>query len=202
DVSPLQREWEALGYYPDGLLSKPTGNPLGSAEEAQRRVAALAEAKREYLYECIKLPADVAVPRLLEALASAQRAPGKLLIAQALAWFGRREGNELVLDELEALYGEERKQGYPADFVDNYDLIRGREHNVLEGLYWRINQNIALLGRSRYTAAIPLIRTIVEGTDSGGPMMKRENEYFDGRIDLKLVPFHNRMLNLCFFIER
>src|SRR5690606_22721700 len=52
------------------------------------------------------------------------------------------------------------------------------------------------------TAAIPLIRTIVEGTDSGGPMMKRENEYFDGRIDLKLVPFHNRMLNLCFFIER
>src|SRR5690606_32828891 len=112
DVSPLQREWEALGYYPEGLLSKPTGNPIDGAGEAQRRVAALAQGKREYLYECIKLPERVAVPRLREALASAQGAPAKLLIAQALAWFGEAEGNELVLNDLKALYEEERKQGY------------------------------------------------------------------------------------------
>src|SRR5690606_30273486 len=33
DISPLQKEWEALGYYPEGLLSKPTGNQVGSVEE-------------------------------------------------------------------------------------------------------------------------------------------------------------------------
>ncbi|WP_188504132.1 FAD-dependent oxidoreductase [Parapedobacter pyrenivorans] len=202
EVSTLQQEWAALGYYPEGLLSKPAGNRSGSPAEVKRRVEALSQGKREFLYDCIKLPKDETVPLLQHALQSVSDAPTRLLIAQALAWFGEKTGNELIMADLEALYTEERTAGYPADFVDNYDLIRGRKHNVLEGLYWRINQHIALLARAGYAPAKGTIRTILEHTTSGGPMMKRESDYFDGRIDLKLVPFHNRILNLSYFIER
>src|SRR5690606_23534308 len=170
--------------------------------EAARRVDALSQGKREFLYECVKLPKERALPLLKEAFNTTIGEPAKLLIAQALAWFGDQTGNDRILADLNHLYAQEREKGYPADFVDNYDQIRGREHNVLEGLFWRINQQIALLARSRYEPAIPVIRTILENTTSGGPMMKRGSDYYDERIDLKLVPFHNRILNLTYFIER
>jgi len=202
DISPLQQEWAALGYYPEGYLSKQTGNKIEAPGEAERRVNALSQGKREYLYACIKLPKQQAVPLLKESFQTASDAQTQLLIAQALAWFGDQTGSNVILRDLNNLYVQEREKGYPADFVDNYDLIRGREHNVLEGLFWRINQHIALLARSGYEGAKSTIRTILENTTSGGPMMKRESEYFDGRIDLKLVPFHNRILNLSYFIER
>ncbi len=32
--------------------------------------------------------------------------------------------------------------------------------------------------------------------------MERENEYYNGRIDLKLVPYYNRILASCFYAER
>lgn len=202
DISPLQQEWAALGYYPEGHLSKQAGNKIGTPGEAERRVKALSQGKREYLYECIKLPKQQAVPLLTASFQTATDAPTQLLIAQALAWFGDQTGSDVILQDLNNLYAQEREKGYPADFVDNYDLIRGREHNVLEGFFWRINQHIALLARSRYEGAKPTIRMILENTTSGGPMMKRESDYYDERIDLKLVPFHNRILNLSYFIER
>lgn len=202
DITPLQQEWAALSYYPEGYLSKQAGNKTGAPGEAERRVKALSQGKREYLYECIKLPKQQAVPLLKESFQTTADAPTQLLIAQALAWFGEQTGSDVILRDLNNLYAQEREKGYPADFVDNYDLIRGREHNVLEGLFWRINQHIALLARSGYEGAKPAIRTILENTTSGGVMMKRESDYYDERIDLKLVPFHNRILNLSYFIER
>ena len=30
----------------------------------------------------------------------------------------------------------------------------------------------------------------------------RSSDYFNGRIDLKIVPFYNRIMNLCFYAER
>lgn len=201
NVSALQKEWNALGYYPEDFFSKPAGNKLNKADEIHRRITELGSGKREYLYEVIKLPRAQAVSGLKAALGSAP-AEGKVLIAKALAWFGESYGNELIAEELEKLYKEETAKGYPADFVDNYDLIRGREKNQLEGLYWRINQDIGLLAMSGNPAYNSLIASIMGKTTSGGPMMTRENAYFDGRIDLKLVPFHNRILNLCFYAER
>ncbi len=201
DVAPIQKEWDALGYYPEGFFNKKKDNSLHDKSEIERRVKELGSGKREYLYEVIKLPAETALPVIKQAFSPASDT-GKLLLAKSLAWFGDTTGNELVADELEKLYQEEAAKGYPADFVDNYDLIRGREHNVLEGHYWRINQNIGLLAMSGNPRFNELIAGILVNTTSGGPMMTRENEYFDGRIDLKLVPFHNRILNLCFYAER
>lgn len=201
DVSALQKEWEALGYYPEGFLSKKAGNALDDEAETGRRIKELSAGKREYLYEVIKLPSRAAVPALKAAFPSSPE-EGKLLIAKSLAWFGESTGSELIAAELESLFREESNGGHPKDFVDNYDLIRGREKNQLEGLYWRINQNIGLLAMSGNPAHSGLIAGILGNTKSGGPMMTRENDYYDGRIDLKLVPFHNRILNLCFYAER
>ncbi|GAA4431652.1 hypothetical protein GCM10023091_02690 [Ravibacter arvi] len=201
NVSALQKEWNALGYYPEGFFNRPAGNKLQNAEEIRRRITELSAGKREYLYEVIKLPRPQAVSALKAALGSAS-SEGRVLIAKSLAWFGESQGNELIAEELENLFREETAKGYPADFVDNYDLIRGREKNQLEGLYWRINQDIGLLAMSGNPAYNSLVASIMSKTTSGGPMMTRENAYFDGRIDLKLVPFHNRILNLCFYAER
>jgi hypothetical protein len=33
-------------------------------------------------------------------------------------------------------------------------------------------------------------------------MVERSNDYYNGRIDLKIVPFYNRIMNLCFYAER
>lgn len=201
DVSKLQKEWEKLGYYPEGFLKKQTGNLLNEPKEINRRITELANGKREYLYEVIKLSKTVALPLLKRSFSEAT-GDGKLLVAKALAWNGDSLGIDLIAEETEKLYKEETEKGYPADFVDNYDLIRGREKNQLEGHYWRINQNIGLMALSGNPSHNSLIAKILSNTTSGGPMMTRENEYFDGRIDLKLVPFHNRILNLCFYIER
>jgi hypothetical protein len=201
DVSDLQKEWQALGYYPDGFFQQKPGNSLNEPDEITKRINGLAAGKREYLYEVIKLSQSVALPRLKT---SFERTSGeaKLLIAKAIAWFGDSIGSELIAAETEKLHEEERAQGYPRDFVDNYDLIRGREKNQLEGHFWRVNQNIGLLAMSGNPAHHAVIAKILGNTTSGGPMMKRENDYFDGRIDLKLVPFHNRILNLAFYVER
>lgn len=201
DVTTLQKEWVGLGYYPGGFFARKAGNNLNDTKEISRRIEELGTGKREYLYEAIKLPRQKAVPVLKTAFTNAV-GDGKLLIAKSLAWFGEPIGNDLIAAELEKLYKEETAKGYPADFVDNYDLIRGREKNQLEGHFWRINQNIGLLAMSGNPAHNALIAKILGEATSGGPMMTRETDYFDGRIDLKLVPFHNRILNLCFYAER
>src|SRR5690606_9129695 len=116
----------------------------------------------------------------------------RLLLAKALAWFGEQEGNDLIEAELKSLFAEEQADGYPDGYVDNYDFIRGRELNVLEGLFWKINQNIALLGMAENADCKDTIRHILENTTSGGPIVDRGTDYYNGRIDLKIIPFHNR----------
>src|SRR5690606_32147734 len=81
----------------------------------------------------------------------------------------------------------------------------GREKNVLEGLFWRINQNIALLAMSGSSDSKNMIRSILENTESGGEVINWTGDrgsYFNSRIDLRIIPFYNRILNLCFYIER
>ena len=46
------------------------------------------------------------------------------------------------------------------------------------------------------------IQFILENTNSGGGLVEHENAYNNNRIDLKLIPYHNRILNLCFYAER
>src|SRR5690606_31079014 len=112
---------------------------------------------------------------------------GKLLLAKALAWFGNSTGSSLIESELKELFAQELEEGYPGGYVDDYDFIRGREKNVLEGLFWRINQNIGLLAMSGDPAPNPTIDHIIRNTVSGGGMVERSSDYFNHRIDLKII---------------
>lgn len=202
NISSLQKEWVDIGYLDNDSLKKNQGNRINNEAEINTRVKNLALGKKEYLYDCCRLPKDKVLIVLKTEFDRSENFDGKLLIAKALAWFGDSSGNELIEKELIELFEEELKLGYPDGYVENYDLIRGREKNVLEGSFWRINQNIALLAMAGNKQSIKTIRYILEKTKSGGGMVTRENQYFDGRIDLRIIPFYNRILNLCFYAER
>lgn len=225
DISYLQKEWAKKGDLPVNYASLKPGNRIHEADEIIRRIGELAKGKKEYLYECSRLPAEKAVPVLISRFNdSSVSKEGRLLIAKSLSWFGEKIGNDLIENELNELFDQEQIEGYPDGYTENYDFIRGREKNVLEGLFWRINQNIALLGLARNPQSNSTIKRIIENTSSGGGIKKwttndveskmvdgkqtittineARAEYFNGRIDLTLIPFYNRILNLCFYVER
>ncbi|MHA4740380.1 FAD-dependent oxidoreductase [Dyadobacter sp. MSC1_007] len=202
NVSALQNEWVALGYLPAELLRKKPGDLRANRAEIERRVQQLESGASEYLYECSRIEKSLILPLIKEWFEKTNRPDGKLLLAKMLAWFGDAGGNELIGAELTNLFELEQEDGYPKGYIDDYDNIRGREKNKLEGLFWKINQNIALLGMSGNGSEMKAIRYILEKTGSGGGMVPRSNDYFNERIDIKIIPFHNRILSLAMYAER
>lgn len=203
DLKPIQKDWINLGYLPAFEAEKPPATTEYSEEEVLSRVTGLMMGKQEYLYECVRLPKESALPILQNNFKKEGGNRGaKLLHAKALAWFGDKMGADIIKEDLEALFLEESKMGYPGGYVDDYDSIRGRELNVLEGHFWKINQNIGLLGMAKDTSARDVVNKILLDTTSGGDLIERTNAYFNGRIDLRFIPFYNRIFNLCFYIER
>jgi len=200
NISPLQKEWQNLGYLTEECMAKKAGNFIDDDKEIVRRVKMLSTGAKEYLYECVKLSKEKAIPVLKEYY---QKPTGdKLLLAKTLAWFGQKEGNDLIVNELKEMYEQEQKEGYPGGYIETYDDIRGREKNMLFGLFWRINQNIALLAMAQNTECKYLIQYILDNTMSGGKPVERENKYFNDRIDLKIIPNFNRIMAICFYAER
>lgn len=202
DISSLQKEWASLEYLPADYSRKTTYGKREEQQEVVSRIEKLAAGHREYLFEVSRLPKEKALPVLIDHCSDPVEGSGKLLVSKALAWFGNPEGNDLIEAELQDMFKEEQKAGYPGGYVDDYDFIRGREKNVLEGLFWRINQNIGLLAMTGKPSANKTIQHILENTESGGGMVMRSNDYYNGRIDLKIIPFYNRIMNLCFYAER
>lgn len=182
DVSQLQKEWKSNGFLPSDPL--PVKN-----ETVQVKVAKLSKGESGYLLKCCLLPQKEVLPVLSDEF----RKSGNLNLAKALAWFSNTEGVASIIKELEELFSKDLQTGYGEAFFDKYDPI---------GLYWRINQNIALLAMARDKQSDAIIMKILNQTNSGGGMVTRENQYYDNRIDLKLIPWHNRIYNLCFYIER
>lgn len=202
DVSALQKEWAQLQYLPADYSRKGTWKHRDNQDEIISRIDKLANGHKEYLYECSRLTKEKALPVLIDHCNKPASDEGKLLVAKAMAWFGNPEGNILIEKELKELFTKELADGYPDGYVDDYDFIRGREKNMLEGLFWRINQNIGLLAMTGDATGNATIKHIIENTVSGGGIVKRSNDYYNGRIDLKIIPFYNRILNLCFYAER
>ncbi len=205
NVATLQKEWFQRGFFPAEYANKKAGNDINNDAEIERRVNQLAEGKEEYLYECIKLPKQKAIPKLKSTIQNTNELNNKLKLSKALAWFGEISGCAFIEDELIEMFDKELRQGYPEGYIENYDFIRGREKNVLEGLYWRINQNIGLLAMSGDRVSKRTILHILENTTSGGDVINWTGEradFFNSRIDLKIIPFYNRILNLCFYAQR
>jgi len=202
DVSALQNEWVSLGYLPAEYLRKKPGDLRADATEIERRVRQLESGAAEYLYECSRIEKSLILPLIKERFEKTDSPNGKLLLGKMLAWFGDAGGNALIGAELANLFELEQEDGYPKGYIDDYDSIRGREKNKLEGLFWKINQNISLLGMSGNGSEMKTIRYILEKTGSGGGMVPRTNDYYNERIDIKIVPFHNRILSLAMYAER
>lgn len=203
-VAGLQQEWLNAGYLPGERMSLNAGNKITDPQEIRTRLEGLAKGLQEFLPASCNLPKEQVLPLLKDRFETAEGA-GKLLIAKALAWFGDPSGADLIEKDLAELFRQEQENGYPQGYVENYDFIRERKTNTLEGVYWKINQDIALLALSGSKAASGTIKDILEKTVSGGGPITwtgpRAN-YFNERIDLRIIPFHNRIYNLCFYIER
>ncbi len=182
NVSQLQEEWKNKGFLPS--VHRET-----KVETVDERVKKLISGEKDYLLKCCLLPRKEVLPVLL----AAYKVHTNLNLAKALAWFSNPIGTSEIIHELEGLLNEEIKTGYPDNFNDKYDA---------SGLYWRINQNIALLAMAGDRQSNEIVSRILNNTVSGGGMVTRESLYYDNRIDLRLIPQHNRITNLCFYIER
>lgn len=105
-----------------------------------------------------------------------------------------RRGSNYIIDELKTLYRQEQQEGHASSYFEKYDD---------KLLYWQINKDIALLGMMPATEdGNEMINYILEETKSGGEMVVSDDAYTKGRIDLQLIPYYNRIVNLCFYLER
>lgn len=182
NISQLQKEWENSGFLPP----EPEGRRV---ETVSGKVAKLIQGEIGYLLKCCLLPPKEVLPVLL----AEYNRTNNLHLAKALAWFSNPTGVPDIIHELENLFNEESKTGHSANFIDKYDPT---------GLFWQINQNIGLLAMARDKRSDSILLKILNYTNSGGAIVTRETIYNDNRIDLKLIPQHNRITNLCFYIER
>lgn len=180
-VVDLHRKWKQ-----EGFIENP--DKKGS-EELNTVVQKLVQGDETYLTICCRTPKEQAIP----ALQNAFRTTPSLLPAMALAWFGESSGNELIRKDLTTLFDEEQKVGHPDDYYEEY---KGNT------LYWKINRQIGLLGMTTDPNNHPLIQTILSRTTGGGKKVPAGDAYNRNRIDLYLIPNYNRILNLCFYIER
>lgn len=180
-VASLQKEWLQNGIL---INNQPTEN-----YSSQELVDKLAEGKEEYLFNCCRKSKQDIAPLLTHSYKKSK----SIQIAKALAWFGYTEGAGQIRQEMYDLFQKEIETGHSQAYFEKYEQ---------NNLYWQINQDIALLGMCKDEEAMPIINRILSQTTSGGMKVEASDSYNKNRIDLLLVPCYNRILNICFFIER
>ncbi len=163
---------------------KPTGT--------QQRLDQLVAGGPDSLICVLALPREEVEPVLVERLRQSKDDGASLRLAKALAWFGNPIGNPLIMREMETLYAAEQAGGaLPWEYY----------RKDKETDYWTINQDIALLAMSGDRAVLPAILAIADSLKLNNPPVRQETTYNRGRIDLTLVPYYNRIINVCFAIE-
>lgn len=183
DVTSVQQELMAHSYLPAEAI-------VPNRVDLQKMVNKLSEGDEAVLFKCCMQEKE----RMLPLLQSAFNAKPGVLLAKALAWFADTAGSNFIVDELNALYKQEQQEGHASDYFEKYNE---------KLLYWQINKDIALLGMMPATGdSKKLINQILSETESGGKMVVSDDAYTRGRIDLQLIPYFNRIINLCFYIER
>lgn len=180
-VTTLQKEWLQNSIL---IENKPTDNYT-----IRELVNKLAEGEKEYLFNCCRKSKQDIMPLLINSYKKRK----SILIAKALAWFGNTDGAVQIREELHCLIQKETETKHLQTYFEKYEQ---------DNLYWQINQDIALLGMCKNKEAIPVINRILSHTNSGGKKVEADDSYNKNRIDLLLVPSYNRILNICFFIER
>ena len=192
DVAKLQeelREWRILPP-----LSTPEASAERSGKESiERCIDELMTGKPNGLLKVMMQDRDAVELALRSAFDRAHGESQQLRLAQALAWLGNPVGNELILKEMNGLFKEEQAAGVlPREYY--------REDKATS--YWTINQDIALLALSGDPAVLPKILRLADSLELGHPPVEQATTYNRGRIDLRLIPFYNRIVIICFALER
>lgn len=183
DVTSVQKELLDRSYLPADAISV-------NVVDFPAMVDSLSGGDERFLFKCCMQEKGVLLPLLQTAF---KVKPG-IFLAKALAWFGDTSASSFIIEELKALYKQEQREGHASDYFEKYDD---------KLLYWQINRDIALLGMMPATDdGKQMINRILSETESGGKMVVSADAYTRGRIDLQLIPYYNRIVNLCFYVER
>lgn len=197
--SPRDFQVESLRDTLSALSIVPADRPGQAAEirdevaEAARWIEDLAAGEKDSLIKVLLLPRAVAEPRLVARFRETDAEAARRRLAKALAWFGNPLGNALLLEEMQSLFAEEQAGG-----ALPWEYYRQDQNTH----YWTVNQDIALLGLSGDRAVLPAVLALADGLKLGNPPVRQETQYNRGRIDLRLVPYYNRIINICLAIER
>ena len=190
DAKSIQQDMIDLKILrPEDLARSEDSSSLKYAED---RVEELVAGKKHSLLQVLLLPGDRVGPILRRRYTAAADENEKRRLAKALAWLGDARGNKYLLDEMEALRTKEIEAG---------QLPREHQPEDRGTPYWPINQDIALLGLSGDRTALPAILKIADSLQLNNPPVQHGNAYKDGRIDWCLIPYYNRMINVCFAVE-
>ena len=181
-VNDICKELKAIGYLSDDVGVSRTSDTNDIINQL------LAGNNYSWLSCCLQNRAEI-----LPLLKKEYQLSKALVLAKALAWFGDCSGTKQIRDELEYLYEQELIKGHSSAYYEEYDGTN---------LYWHINQDIALLGMSGDRDNHIIVGRILSGTTSGGRRVPAKDAYNEGRIDLQLIPYYNRIINLCFYAER
>ena len=192
DVSSFRQTLVQLRVVPPERIEK-TASVMYDADYVGRRVDDLEAAKTDALIRVSVLPRQMVEPLLMARLARIGDEASRLRIAKALAWFGHSGGNALILEEMRK---EHEKECAAGSLPWEYYRKDGETN------YWTINQDIALLGLSGDHTALPAILALADSLKLGNPPVQQETAYNRGRIDLRLIPYYNRIINICFAIEQ
>lgn len=187
---------ELVNRLPEGVIAGITpvtkddsNSPQIDGVSSATKKSYVSKGDADYLFSCCRKPKSEILPLLQEKFKETK----SIYVAKALCWFGSSEGVDMLIDELEMKFAEESAIGHPSTYFEVYDP------NIL---YWQINQLIGLLAMAGEQKSHELINKILHKSESGGKRVAAGDAYNDGRIDLQLVPYYNRILNLCFYIEK
>lgn len=186
DISKIVAESHSLGYYTDDYSTRTNLSITEIVERLSRGDSDV------LLWVCLKDRADI-LPMLKKSFSKHR----SLQTAYALSWFGDNTGEKVILFDLEKNLELEAKEPSRKDYLELY--WRGN----LKSPYWNINRAVAFLAMSGSEESDEVVAKILAKTESGGALVRaKDNVYYANRIDLVLLPNHNRIGNLCFYAER
>jgi hypothetical protein len=165
----------------------------GKSKYIDKMVDDLADGMSHSLLNALMISREAINPVLSRKFASAHFQAQRARIAKALAWCGKSDGNDILVKEMKTL----RQDEIEANF-----LPREQHKKDAETPYWLINQNIALLGMSADQSALAAILEIADSLVLNNPPVMDGNLYKRGRIDWCLIPWYNRIINICFAVEQ
>ena len=192
NVRTLYPELTSLEIITESTLTKSVQHQYTN-DDVNGLIADVVAGSENSLFKITMLPKELAECKLLQEYHHTNSDAEKTRLAKALAWFHNPIGNEFIAAEMQRLYQQELNSGHlPWEYY--------RKDQDTD--YWTINQDIALLGLSGDPSVLTEVLEIGKSLPLNNPPVQQERVYDRGRIDLTLVPFYNRLINICLVVER